>query len=261
MQTAFDTILTWIGPAEIQVKVLREGRRAMAARKITAFQAVKRCALFSGLDDRIVESIAACCVRVHAKAGHMLFSQGDQPDGLYLIAEGHVRVWLGDAEGNELTLALLGGGDAVGEMALIDGQPRSASASIIGPGQLLYLDAPDFSRLQKQEPAISRHLVKLLAERLRGSNEALIEAAFLPLRSRLCRKLLDLAQSHAKATPTGMVFDRAFSQEEMARMLGVSREAVNRQIIAMRHDGHIRKVGRRIEIPDMERLARLSEML
>ena len=233
----------------------------MPSDETTSVETIRHCGLFSGLDDRIVKSLAERCSGMEVPARRLLFSQGDPPDGLYLIVTGLVRVWLGDVEGNELTLALLGAGEAVGEMALIDGQPRSASADILEPGRLLFLDARDFAQLEEREPAISRHLVKLLAARLRGTNESLLETAFLPLRARLSRKLLDLARSHARASPPGAVFDRAFSQEDMARMLGVSREAVNRQIIAMRHDGHIRQVGRRIEIPDLERLRLLSELV
>lgn len=233
----------------------------MARDETVCLHTIRRCGLFSGLDDHIIASLANCCAGLDAPAGRLLFAQGDAPDGLYVVVQGHVRVWICDSEGNELTLALLGPGEAVGEMALMDGLPRSASADMLEEGRLLYLDARDFARLQEREPAISRHLVKLLAARLRGANGALIETAFLPLRARLCRKLLELARSHARSAPPGVVFDRSFSQEDLARMLGVSREAVNRQVIAMRHDGHIRQVGRRMEIPDLERLKLLSEMV
>lgn len=227
----------------------------------TCVQALRRCQLFADLDEQPLSSLASYCTATDLPAGRLLFARGDPADGLRVMMQGLIRVWLNDADGNELTLALLGPGEALGEMALIDGGPRSASATALGPGRALYLDARDFARVLEREPAIARHLVELLAARLRASNDAMLDIAFLPLRTRLCRKLLDLAELHARPAPPGAVFRRIFSQTDLAQMLGVSREAVNRQLKAMRHDGDIRFEGRRLAISDLARLEAISELM
>ena len=217
-------------------------------------QALRANALFAELDPGPLRMLAGCCTARDAPAGLLLFSRGDRADGVYVITAGLVRVWLNDAEGNEMTLALLGPGAALGEMALADAAPRSANATALESCRFLFLDAQDFTRAMEREPAIARHLVALLAARLRGGNAALMDMAFLPLRARLGRKLLELAEAHARPAPPGAVFERVFSQAELAQMLGASREAVNRQLGALRHDGHLRFDGRRMEIPDLARL-------
>ena len=222
---------------------------------------LRDCALFSGLDARLIGMLADACTLVEQPEGRLLFARGDRATGLIIVVTGLVRVGLSDIDGNELTLALIGPGESVGEMALIDGGPRSADAATLEASRLLYLDARDFALMQMQEPAITRHLLVLLAARLRGSNEALMDTVFLPLRARLCRKLLDLADVHAAPDPPGAVFRRSFTQGDLARMLGVSREAINRQITALRHDGLIRLSERRLEIADLGRLRAMADMV
>lgn len=217
-------------------------------------QALRASALFAQLDEGPLRTLAGCCTARDVPAGRLLFSRGDPADGVYVITSGLMRVWLNDVEGNEMTLALLGPGEALGEMALADPAPRSANATALETSRCLFLDAQDFTRAMEREPPIARHLVSLLSARLRGGNAALMDITFVPLRARLCRKLLELAEVHARPVPPGVVFDRVFSQSELAQMLGASREAVNRQLGALRHDGHLRFDGRRMELPDLARL-------
>ncbi len=224
-------------------------------------QALRASALFAQLATQPLKMLAESCTPLQAPGGRLLFSHGDAADGVYIVTEGLVRVWLNDAEGNEMTLALLGPGEALGEMALADAAPRSANATTLEDSRFLFLDGRDFTRAMDREPLIARHMVALLAARLRGSNEALMDIAFLPLRARLCRKLLDLAALHARPSPPGAVFDRVFSQGELAQMLGASREAVNRHLAAMRHDGHLRFDGRHMEIPDLAKLRASIELV
>lgn len=217
-------------------------------------EALARCDLFAELDEGPLSRLAERARLVHAGDEQLLFSEGDTGDGLWIVVSGIVRVWITDAEGHALTLALQEPGDMLGEMSLIDGAPRSAFATALGETDLLFLDASEFRSVLMDEPSLALHLLSLLAERLRRGNAELRDLAYAPLRARLSRKLLDLALGHAIARGEGAVFNRVFSQAELAQMLGASREAVNRQLRAMIHDGALVMEDGKIAIPSLKRL-------
>ncbi|MFD1341087.1 Crp/Fnr family transcriptional regulator [Litorisediminicola beolgyonensis] len=216
--------------------------------------ALARCDLFAELEPGPLARLADRARLIQADDEQLLFSEGDTGDGLWIVVSGIVRVWITDAEGHALTLALQEPGDMLGEMSLIDGAPRSAFATALGASDLLFLDASEFRAVLAEEPSLALHLLSLLAERLRRGNAELRDLAYAPLRARLSRKLLDLALGHAIARGDGAIFTRAFSQAELAQMLGASREAVNRQLRAMIHDGALVMEDGKIAVPSLKRL-------
>ncbi|WP_170125338.1 Crp/Fnr family transcriptional regulator [Jannaschia seohaensis] len=217
--------------------------------------ALARAYVLAGLDTRVLSVLARDSRAVPHASGEVLFLAGDAPDGMRIVLSGLVRIWISDAEGRELTLALLEPGDAFGEIALLDGLPRSAGATAIEAGKCLLLPARGFSRALQAEPVLARHLVGVLCETLRRNTEALGAFAFLGLDGRLAQKLHDLAADHAVAEGAGARFVRRFSQGDLARMLGVSREAVNKRLKALVHDGIVRVEDGLLRVPDLSALA------
>jgi CRP-like cAMP-binding protein len=164
------------------------------------------------------------------KPGTVVFRAGDAADGCYLILEGAVKVSLADADGRHSLLAVLGQGDVVGEMALLDRAPRSATVTALRGCELCHLNMAAFDRLAQSDIAVYRQLLRVLSERLRAGNEryALQRTA---LAGRLARALLQLARSCGEELPDRRILIRQkVSQAELGSMIGAARENVNRQL-------------------------------
>jgi CRP/FNR family transcriptional regulator len=134
----------------------------------------------------------------HLEAGKPLFFSGDTGDGCYLLKQGLIKVVINSPGGEERTLAILGPGAIAGELSVIDGGPRSASVFAVKECDLSFISRAAFEECTKQHPEIYRYLVEVLAARLRGTDEAVAAASFLPVKSRLARALLELAKFSAK---------------------------------------------------------------
>lgn len=164
-------------------------------------------------------------------AGRVIFRKGDAPDSCcYLIMQGAVKVSLPSRNGQETVLAVLGRGDVVGEMALLDLMPRSATVTTLKACELCQLTTATLEWLAREDFAIYRHLLSALSARVRAGNEAnhLLQ---LPLKIRLARALLRLAQSVGEPLPDGRILIRQkLSQAELGRMVGAARENINRQL-------------------------------
>ncbi len=215
---------------------------------------LRNCFLFADLDEEILRKISARCLPQAFGADERLFDQGDEGNGLYIVVSGLIRIWLSSEDGRELTLNLMESGDVLGEIALLDGLPRTANATTVEPSRALFLPRSQFNALLESEPILSRHIIELLCERMRRNTEDLGSFAFLDLRQRLAAKLLELAFAHAAITNDGATFHRRFSQTTLAQMLAASREAVNKALSALNQQGLVTLTGGMIAIPDMNRL-------
>ncbi|WP_160775700.1 Crp/Fnr family transcriptional regulator [Stappia sediminis] len=221
--------------------------------------ALRECFLFADLDREILEKIARVTLPVRFQRNQQLFEQGEEANGLYIVQNGLVRIWISSEDGRELTINLIEPGDALGEIALLDGLPRTANATALEPSEMLFLSRPEFVRLLDADPLLSRHIVELLCERLRRNTEDLSNFAFFDLRQRLAAKLLELAIAHATISEGGATFHRRFSQTALAQMLAASREAVNKALSGLSQRGLVTVDGGTITIPDMERLRQVLQ--
>lgn len=166
-------------------------------------------------------------------AGSIIFREGDTGDSLHIVIEGRVRVTVLSPSGEEATLALLGPGESCGELSLVDGRPRSASAIASQATKTLVVTRNDFLRWLSERPRAAFALLETLSLRMRRTDEALADLAFMDLSHRLAKRLLDLAAHHP-----GRVRLR-ITQSELAAMLGVSRESVNRQLNVFAREGWV----------------------
>jgi CRP-like cAMP-binding protein len=175
--------------------------------------------------------------------------QKEEPGhALFIVERGTVRIYVPSAQGNDLILAVLGPGDFFGDLSLLDGRPRSASASVSTDATLLMLERSDFIALLTQRPAAAMAVLEAVAGRLRETDEMASDLAFLDVAGRLAKRLLDLASAHGVKRDGGVLIDLAVTQEDLANMIGVTRESVNRNLSEFETLGLISKQGRRIVV-------------
>ena len=189
-----------------------------------------------------------------------IFHQGDPGDSLYIIETGAVKIVLPSPEGGaEAIIATLGPGDFFGELVLLDGAERSATAIAHEATTALVLRRDAFGRLIDTVPSLSRELLAALAAELRRLTRHVEELYFLDLPGRLARRIVRMARE-ADPTSTGPVtLDWSFSQSELAGMIGGTRQTVNRLLADFTAEGLIRIERDTLVVPDLERLERASE--
>ncbi|MGB2693868.1 MAG: Crp/Fnr family transcriptional regulator [Dehalococcoidia bacterium] len=179
--------------------------------------------------------------RIHSyRDGAPLFSEGDPGDALHIIIEGRVRVMFASRSGGEVEVALLGPGECVGDLALFDDRPRSATAIASQPTRTLVVTRDAFLRWLSERPKAALALLQTLSLRLRRTDEALADFAFADVPTRLAKRLLDLEiEQHELALRDPTDGRIRITQGELASMLGVSRESVNKQLNAFAREGWI----------------------
>ena len=216
---------------------------------------LRRCFLFESADASALDALAGRATAVRCGKDEPLFLEGDEGGALYIITDGLMRVWLSEpAHGKELTLAFLESGDVLGEIALLDGQPRSASATAVEDTELLEIKRSAFFEAVRAIPNFAEHLFELVCERYRANMADLNASVFFNLKRRLADKLIALALAHGRIDGAQVSFTRRFSQTELAQLLGVTREAINRQLSDWVRAGIVRIENGRLEILDLPAL-------
>ena len=185
-----------------------------------------------------------------------MFREGDQGDRLFIIASGKVKVGHASGDGRENLLAVLGPGETLGELSLFDPAPRNATATAVAESTLYSLTQQDLYRVLAQRPEVGRHLLASLARRLRKTNESLADLVFADVPGRVAKNLLDLAQRFGRQTDDGVMVAHGLTQEELAQLVGASRETVNKALATFMHRGWIKLEGKSVLIVDTEHLAR-----
>lgn len=204
-------------------------RRAPARADILALLSSEN--VFGAMREETRAKLVAASRVSRVPAGRVIFRKGDAPDSsCYVILKGAVKVSLPTRNGQETLLAVLGRGDVVGEMALLDLLPRSANVTALKACELCQLTTATLEWLAREDFAIYRQLLSALSARVRAGNEA-SHLQQMPLKIRLARALLRLAQSVGEPLPDGRILIRQkLSQAELGRMVGAARENINRQL-------------------------------
>jgi CRP/FNR family cyclic AMP-dependent transcriptional regulator len=185
--------------------------------------------LLSDLPDQLLAGLLANARPVNLATGAILFLAGDPGDGCYRVNEGLLKVSIASATGAERILAILGPGSIVGDMAMIDGRPRSASVSALRDCKMSFVSRAAFEAFADKQPEIYKFLVGLLAERVRETDQLVAAGSFLPPIGRVARALLDLAKAFGRDVGGGrIVIQQKISQSDVAAMAGIARENVSR---------------------------------
>ena len=186
-------------------------------------------AILPRLPERLSAQLFAGATSRHLDAGEALFVAGASGDGCYRLEQGLLKVTIASARGDGRILAILGPGAIAGELAVIDGHPRSASVIAIRDCELSFISREHFAQCTQRHPEIYRYLVNVLASRLRETDEAVAAASFLPVKARLARALLEITEYLGEDDGAGRVLIRhKISQNDLAAMAGVARENVSR---------------------------------
>jgi CRP/FNR family transcriptional regulator, cyclic AMP receptor protein len=222
---------------------------------MTAGDFLRQVPLFAGLSPSDLESLGALVRPDRYAAGEVIFHEGDEGTALYIIEKGEVKIVRGSAEGKEVVLSPpLGPGDFFGELALFDGEPRSADAVAKEASELLILRRSDFRRFVAGHPQMAVNLLEVLSRRLRRTDELVADAAFLDVRARLVKRLLDLADGQGQAGPEGVVIVSKLTQSHLASMVGTTRESINKALQYYIKKGWLRHERGRLTLLDIARL-------
>lgn len=188
------------------------------------------------------DDLAACAARFHQvrfDKGELLFSRGDPGTHIYLVAEGQVRLATATSGGRELSFQVAVAGDIFGEIAVLDGWPRSAEATALTPVTAFALEGGAFRELWSRHPAISSAVVSFLCRRLRDVSDKLEGIALLPLEARLARFLLAALGERRPAPGKRLSLALGYSQAELALLVGASRPKLNAALGALENAGAI----------------------
>ena len=213
--------------------------------------------LFAGLPDAAWAALAPRLVSRVVARGEALFREGDPGEELHVIADGKVKITRTSADGRENAIAILGPGDLLGELAIFDSQERGATATAVNDTTLASLSRADFHAWLAEHPSVSLELLRALAVRLRQTNEAMADLVFTDVPGRIAKTLLGLGERFGSPTGDGGVrVAHDLTQEELAQLVGASRETVNKALSDFATRGWIRLDGRAVVLLDTERLAR-----
>ncbi len=204
---------------------------------------LEKIALFSGLSAEDLTTLRARIVRKHYPRNTIVMTQGDKTSSLYLIDTGTVKVFVSDKDGNEFILGILEGKDHFGELSLLDEDPRAASVMTLEPCCLWTITQQDFLAWARQRPEVLMNLIRSLVKRIRILDDDLTSLALLDVYGRTVRLLLQrsVEVDHKR------VVDH-ITQQEIANMVGASREMVSRILKGLRQGGYIELDGKRIII-------------
>jgi CRP/FNR family transcriptional regulator len=196
--------------------------------------------ILSRLPPQMTAQLFDSALRHAAKAGEALFVAGDRGDGCYRVEQGVVKITVTSDRGEERIIALVGAGEIIGELSLIDHQPRSASAIALCDSTFRYITRQAFEDCTKDDPEIYKDLAVILAARLRETDETLAAASFLSVQGCVARTLLELADYIGKDAGRGRILlDQCISGKDLAAMAGVARENVSRVLSNLKKRGVI----------------------
>ena len=225
------------------------------APRVPAVDVLRRTALFADLDDTALHSLSGACVsRVYGR-GQYLWYQGDEGDRLVVVVSGLVKVVLTAPHGEEVVLHTHGPNETVGELAILDGSPRSAAVVAVEPTSVLMLGRATVLDLMSRHRSVLDAVLRALGALVRRLTEQAGDLIFLDLGGRLAKLLLRLADPHV-ADGGPVTLDLGLSQSDFAAMVGATRQAVNRALQLLASRGRIELDGRVIVLRDLPGLSR-----
>lgn len=230
-----------------------EGHNSVAARaelrcrQMPGDELLKRVDLFAELDPDEMAVITSAAQHRDLRRGDVLFGEGDESDELFVVVSGRIAIANKSADGRESMVALMEHGDILGEMALFDGLGRSAEARALEPSVVIAIPFERVQAVYEARPTLLWGVVALLAGRLRATDAALADSVFLDVTGRTAKRLLEMAGEHDE-------FTLPVTQEELAGMVGASRERVNKAIAAFVRLGWVEQSDRRYKITNRDQL-------
>jgi CRP/FNR family cyclic AMP-dependent transcriptional regulator len=218
--------------------------------------AVRKAPLFAALDDETASALIESMTTSHLERGEVLFHEGDQGDRLYVICEGKIKLGRTSVDRRENLQAILGPGEMFGELSVFDPRPRTATATAVAETQLIELGHEELYAFLSDRPNVATNLLGALAQRLRRTNETLADLVFTDVPGRVAKALLDLSLRFGTPAEDGILVAHDLTQEELANLVGASRETVNKALADFASRGWIKLEARAVVLTDAERLKR-----
>lgn len=212
--------------------------------------------LFDSLPDDAIAELMTRVRRRRFRSGDIIFHRDDPGSTLYLLESGQVKVYVPTEEGRDIILAVLRPGQFFGELSLLDNKPRSATAQANEETVTLILEREDFFAFLREHADIALRLLEVLAARLRQTDALLEDIAFLDIDGRLAKRLLELGNNFGQPTEGGTMIELRLTQEELAAMIGATRESVAKRLGYYKRRGFIAVENHRITIVRPNELAR-----
>jgi len=220
---------------------------------------LKSSALLSSLSPEELRILAKRTVRKRFSVGELLFSEGEQSFGLYIIARGKVRIFKSSAGGREQVLAINVPGESVAELPIFDGGRYPASAIAIEDTQIAYISSRDFHAYCIEHPEVAMKMLAVVGARLRRLVGIIEELSFTTIRQRLVATLVRLAEREGKTTPDGVEVQLPATHQELANQLGTVRELISRNLMRLQAEGLLDVNGRQIVVKNLKGLHALLE--
>jgi CRP/FNR family transcriptional regulator, cyclic AMP receptor protein len=219
-------------------------------------ETLARAGIFQGVDPGAAEALARSLDPVDFARGQEIFSEGQQGDRLYIIISGKVKIGRRAPDGRENLLAVMGPSDMFGELSIFDPGPRTSTVTAVTDVKAVSLDRPALREWIAKRPEIAEQLLRVLARRLRRTNNLLADLIFTDVPGRVAKELLRLAQRFGTQDGGLLRVTHDLTQEEIAQLVGASRETVNKALADFAHRGWLRLEGKSVLILEPERLAR-----
>jgi len=208
----------------------------------------KQVSFFAELPDEDIQALSSVAKRRTFRAGEVIFHRDDPGQVLYMIKDGKVKICIISPDGQEVSLAVFGKGEYFGEFALLDGLPRSTDAVALEKVECYTLQRSDFHNTILKNPKIAFLVMEALSKRLRDTNQMVENLIFLDVYGRVAKKLLELADAHGVKVDDGVRIDVRLTQQELAAMVGASRESVNKVLGYFTDKNYIRTDKHRITL-------------
>ena len=218
----------------------------MSAQFVINPQILKGVPLFSAFSDTQIGQLLSCVQHRSYPRNSFILRAGEETDALYIILSGRVKLLIPDEEGHEVILSIMGAHEFFGEMGLFDDQTRSASAETLEACEMLRVSRAGFTALLKDNFELAILIIRNLVRRMREADRKIESLALIDVYGRVARLLIDLAQN----VDGNWVVERAPAKQEIARMIGASREMVSRVVKDLHQKGLIRSEKRRIYVLD-----------
>ena len=219
-----------------------------------ACAAMARSPLFHGIDDEELTRIALTMTRRRFRRHEVIFHEGDPGDSLHIVVEGRVKITRESPDGEEAIVAMLSPGDTFGELVLLDGAPRSATATAIESTETFAMPRSTFAELVEGAGPFRWRVLTGVAQRVRRLTDQLAEVHFLDLAGRLALQLIRLAEESAPGRTKDIALGSTLTQSDLGNMVGGTRQRVNQIIGDFADEGLIGQEGGRIIVRDLDRL-------
>jgi CRP-like cAMP-binding protein len=215
-----------------------------------------KAGIFQGVEPTAVSALTKQLQPVDFPRGHTIFAEGEPGDRLYIILDGKVKLGRHSPDGRENLLAIMGPADMFGELSVFDPGPRTSTAVAVTEVRLATMDRVGMRSWVTQRPEIAEQLLRVIARRLRRTNNSLADLIFTDVPGRVAKALLQLARQFGTQENGQLRVTHDLTQEELAQLVGASRETVNKALADFGQRGWLRLEGKSVVILDADRLAR-----